>query len=342
LPPHTKPVPEQVKKIQPLQQPTLPLPRSPQLTRAASPGSSNGSALNTKKVSSMGAIESSSTMEPSSKVTHITQMWGQNAPIGVKPVTSSSYQAQAQPLRHEAKTDPNLIRRALPGLAVTDHLRAPPPAMRSKTPSPESTAKGPNNSKPAGSSQNTSPSGTSDYTSSPSSTEGQTKPSGAANAGKRPISPSSPKHKRIPSTGNRALVMDVAQALNDYNANFDSESTNTQEESKSPVVELAPEPATKTTTPSTSEKRRSSYDRFSFVSVMPPLKEEVTPSGTPSGTLPRTSDLLSQVISPEKKVPVVEGRVPKMERNEQRDVVYFGKFYLCCYEVYSPMYLSRC
>lgn len=328
--------------MQPLQEPTLPLPRYPQLPRTPSPKSFDGPSLNIEKVSSVGAVGSSSTMDPSSsKVTHITQMWGQNALIGVKPVNVPSCQTQAQPPRHEvgAKSDPNLIRRALPGLAATDNLRAPPPATKSKMPSPESTAQGPNNGKPAGSSQDVSPSGTSDYTSSPSSTEGQTRP---AKADKRPISPSSPKHKRIPSTGNRALVMDVAQALNDYNANLDSESINPQEEIKSTVVEMTPEPTIKVATPSVLEKRRSSYDRFSLVSVMPPLKEEVTPSGTPFGTLTRTSDSLLSSIRSEKEVPAVEGKSPRTGKNDERDFVYFGWFCLCCCEVYSPMHSSRC
>ncbi|KAF9222681.1 hypothetical protein BS17DRAFT_755785 [Gyrodon lividus] len=83
------------------------------------------------------------------------------------------------------------------------------------------------------------------------------------------VPPSPTRHIRIPSTGNRALVMEVAQAFNaqqDVTANR-------------PPASLASGP--------TIEKRKSSYERYSSI-TMPPLKEERTPEVSPANTMSRT------------------------------------------------------
>jgi hypothetical protein len=113
--------------------------------------------------------------------------------------------------------------------------------------------------------------------------------------------------------------MDVAQALNDYNTSLAIENITPQEDIRSPVTESAPEPAVRLKALPSLERRRSSYDRFSVVSVMPPLKEEATPHGTPVGTLTRSPDALSHDTM------VQHSRI-KPEENGRKDVVYFGQF----------------
>lgn len=93
----------------------------------------------------------------------------------------------------------------------------------------------------------------------------------------------SSKHNRIPSTGNRATVMDVAQALSDHPAvvgRLDVSPTSIVVETASTSV-MEPMKS-RSTMPA--EKRKSSYERYSAV-VLPPLKEEATPTSSPSGTL---------------------------------------------------------
>lgn len=103
-----------------------------------------------------------------------------------------------------------------------------------------------------------------------------------------PSSPNSPglsRHSRIPVSGNRATVMDVAQAFNESTSVTGSEiSVPPAEitEQFSPIghPRLSPQPV------SPAEKRRSSYERYSAI-AMPPLKEEATPTSSPAGTLSR-------------------------------------------------------
>ncbi|KAG1766953.1 hypothetical protein EDD22DRAFT_950281 [Suillus occidentalis] len=74
----------------------------------------------------------------------------------------------------------------------------------------------------------------------------------------RAVSPPPAKHGRIPSTGNRATVMD------------------------SPPAPRNPPPSSQT------EKRKPSVEKYSSF-MMPPLKEEKTPVSTPAGTLAKSS-----------------------------------------------------
>ncbi|KAL5507061.1 hypothetical protein ACEPAH_6517 [Sanghuangporus vaninii] len=120
-------------------------------------------------------------------------------------------------------------------------------------------------------------------------------------------SPSSPaKHGRIPSTGSRATVMDVAQALNASVA------------AGSPVSPVAPKPPRSPFAPPTAEendrqrnpggwneaenertitpaiikaeRRRSTYERYSNF-TLPALPEEKTPVSSPVGTLKKGADI---------------------------------------------------
>lgn len=297
---------------------TLSLPRSSQKPRTPSPRLENSPSLPSpsfpSKPNTSKTMEWPSEKDSASRVAQITQKWGTSAPIGVKHVPSSS-QSQAQ-AEIKPKPDSNLIRRALPGMANPDNLHASSTVSKPKSPSPESTLQAPSGSRNVGS-NNVSPSGSSGYTGSVNSAEGQSKLSSSSQSDRPPRSPSSPKHTRIPSTGNRALVMDVAQALNDYNANAaNGSTTTTREEVKSPVAESVPEPAAKTRVSPSLERRRSSYDRFSVVSVMPPLKEEATPHGTPVGTLKQTPDTLYKEASLQKSG-------PKTGEKERRSTVHF-------------------
>lgn len=97
----------------------------------------------------------------------------------------------------------------------------------------------------------------------------------------------SSKHNRIPSTGNRATVMDVAQALSEHSAVAGRLDVSPTSIVLDPASTSVMEPMkSRSTIPA--EKRKSSYERYS-ATVLPPLKEEATPTSSPSGTLSGTS-----------------------------------------------------
>jgi len=127
----------------------------------------------------------------------------------------------------------------------------------------------------------------------------------------------SSKHKRIPSTGNRATVMDVAQALTEQDSvpESNNQSILSEEEQQQLPVTTSPISETPTAlTVSQAERRRSSYDRFSAV-TLPALVEEATPTPTPAGTL--KLDKVSPLI--------VEKLVLEGEATSQDDVIQFGE-----------------
>ncbi|KIJ49349.1 hypothetical protein M422DRAFT_246441 [Sphaerobolus stellatus SS14] len=115
-----------------------------------------------------------------------------------------------------------------------------------------------------------------------------------------PISPRS----RIPSTGNRATVMDVAQALLEHEQHIREASFTPEPE---PVTESPPQEETEeeeaprpdvrsiiagwgrgAVTPSPPvERRRSSHESRFVVSTLPPLMEVKTPAETPQASLSR-------------------------------------------------------
>ncbi|KAG2126300.1 hypothetical protein DEU56DRAFT_543361 [Suillus clintonianus] len=90
----------------------------------------------------------------------------------------------------------------------------------------------------------------------------------------RAVSPSPTKLGRIPSTGNRATVMDVAQALSVAQQGNDCALS-------TPPPRIPP-------LSSQAEKRKSSIEKYSSF-MMPPLKEERTPVSSPAGTLTKSS-----------------------------------------------------
>ncbi|KAL4260612.1 Gelsolin-like domain-containing protein [Pleurotus pulmonarius] len=98
------------------------------------------------------------------------------------------------------------------------------------------------------------------------------------------------KHVRIPSTGNRATVMDVAQAFNEHT--HPPQSLSPAAEAKvvepPPPVPSSPKPPLipRILPPMQAEKRKSSYERYSAI-TLPPLPEETTPTPTPAGSLIR-------------------------------------------------------
>ncbi|KAL1715806.1 hypothetical protein EV715DRAFT_255726 [Schizophyllum commune] len=136
----------------------------------------------------------------------------------------------------------------------------------------------------------------------------------------RSPAPGQHRHTRIPSTGNRATVMDLAQVFNEQKERKQEEAA-PKEEPKQPsppslVVEPSKvdSPLASPTSPkqdaspeSTSprmrhahagiaEKRRSQYEaaRQSSVMTLPPLKEEATPAPTPVRTMKSPSGSAGQ------------------------------------------------
>lgn len=132
-----------------------------------------------------------------------------------------------------------------------------------------------------------------------------------------PKTPASPaRHTRIPSTGNRALVMDVAQALAAQSAlpepkpvpqelpNMKPEEQMQVREEEAGGVDAPPDvkalaaswmhgpvrPSTNGATRSNAEMRKSSYERYSAI-AMPSVEEERTPASSPAGTLARSAVL---------------------------------------------------
>lgn len=105
------------------------------------------------------------------------------------------------------------------------------------------------------------------------------------------VPPSTTRHTRIPSTGNRALVMEVAQALSEAAQHQGKERE--EKEEKMAVSTPVPVPIPARQVPSTAlvgqatEKRKSSYERYSAI-AMPPLAEERTPAATPAHTFSRS------------------------------------------------------
>ncbi|KAG6819869.1 hypothetical protein H0H93_007803 [Arthromyces matolae] len=89
------------------------------------------------------------------------------------------------------------------------------------------------------------------------------------------------KPSRIPSSGNRATVMEVAQALNKSDAPV-GETVITEPSQPIELSSLA-------SLPYRPEKRQSNYEKLTSI-ILPPVKEETTPLPTPSGTLSRKED----------------------------------------------------
>ncbi|KAF9819179.1 hypothetical protein IEO21_02350 [Rhodonia placenta] len=136
---------------------------------------------------------------------------------------------------------------------------------------------------------------------------------------KRPTTPV--RHARIPSTGNRATVMDVAQVFQESvihqpaltpvsaeplsvpqgDAIGPTAEQDQEDGGKLDVTSLVANWGTKNGAgrpDAPSEKRKSSFERYSAI-VMPPLVEEKTPVPSPAGTLARNATAFQQVRSPD-------------------------------------------
>ncbi|KAF6760294.1 hypothetical protein DFP72DRAFT_1063353 [Ephemerocybe angulata] len=197
-----------------------------------------------------------------SKIGRLAEQWKGAGPITpkvVSPSPSSSAEARREPKQYAG------IRHALPGMAKEPRKADAVP--RSTTP------KGPE-------------------------PFGRLPPINVANS---PPSDYKPYHTppspglqpRIPSTGSRATVMEVAQALVEH-AVAENASVVPSIASPRPAEERAaaekPEQLRSPTlrhnfTPASVEKRKSSYDSFA---TLPPLKEEATPAPSPANTLTRS------------------------------------------------------
>jgi hypothetical protein len=111
--------------------------------------------------------------------------------------------------------------------------------------------------------------------------ESTSKPSNAVLSGERPFDPMPPRHPRIPSTGNRATIIDVAQVLSIQSPEPESASE-AQPWSSMPAAanqlrNLIPSAVHM-------EKRKSNQEKYSAI-MLPSLKEETTPTDSPAGTL---------------------------------------------------------
>ncbi|KAG6845915.1 hypothetical protein H0H87_000721 [Tephrocybe sp. NHM501043] len=103
------------------------------------------------------------------------------------------------------------------------------------------------------------------------------------------------KSSRIPSTGNRPTVMDVAQVLiqNDSQAIIkDSHESSSQSTPHIPI-----QSHTLASPSGHAEKRRSSFEKYSSI-ILPSLKEVATPAPTPTGTLSRKVEILKPSKEP--------------------------------------------
>lgn len=144
------------------------------------------------------------------------------------------------------------------------------------------------------------------------------------------VPPSPRRHSRIPSTGSRITVMEVSQSLNDV-----AMSQNPLESCTSPINSVdepdSPVEITSRTTLSQiqAEKRKSSYEKYSAI-ILPPLKEEPTPTQTPLGTLTRIKENQHQPsIDVERQGVLSTGRSTVDTElpiaGQTKDIIYLGK-----------------
>ncbi|KAI0051805.1 hypothetical protein FA95DRAFT_1675587 [Auriscalpium vulgare] len=123
-------------------------------------------------------------------------------------------------------------------------------------------------------------------------------PGFTAPAGPEP--PRTPRrHSRIPSTGNRALVMDVAQVMQEQHllsTTPEPVSPSPRDEAPTPVPTPPPPPVDEddvrpqsSTSPAiANDRRKSSHEKYSAF-VLPALKEEKTPVSSPAPTIARAA-----------------------------------------------------
>ncbi|TFK54070.1 hypothetical protein OE88DRAFT_1675469 [Heliocybe sulcata] len=142
-----------------------------------------------------------------------------------------------------------------------------------------------------------------------------------------------PKHARIPSTGNRATVMDVAQAFQEVHSRESSvspaplspsppEPELEPEPERLPELEPKPAPIPRIGRPlpvPPLQNRRTSYDRYSAI-MMPPLEEERTPAPSPEGTLARKAVPLEDNVEPSPTLVAEEIKTIKDEDSEVKPI----------------------
>lgn len=226
------------------------------------------------------------------KVGRLADRWAEQPIIGVKSVPSVTPIAPPS----DAKPTGLLGRRALPGLAFAGQTESSPPA-----PSPETIRR------PSTSDSTPSYDEDDQATIKPSfvKARSQALPEVSVSTSRSHIRDEEPasspitRHARIPSTGNRATVMDVAQALNDSSAHVPETIISPSSSLRmNPFEQINPPAHDTESTKSTArprhiipsnaqaEKRKSSFEKYSAI-MLPPLKEEITPVPSPAGTLSR-------------------------------------------------------
>lgn len=254
-------------------------------TRQPIPSHESAPATDVKVATEVGPQRNSIQNTNSIQGENVRQMigsWGAQAPIGVKQISK-----RPPPLREPQEDNRiELTRHALPGLA--EFPPTPPLTVRQET--------------------------------------------------KPPPSPS--RHARIPSTGSRATVMDVAHALQEQQARETTTSPgladipkvevtavgSPQADENEGVDEVSPinvksvrSQWERTVTPSAvqAERRRSSYEKYSSI-MMPPLKEEKTPTPSPAGTLSKAT--MAPVLTNEKsKSAIVDSETNDTYTDSQTD-----------------------
>ncbi|GAW05454.1 gelsolin repeat [Lentinula edodes] len=141
----------------------------------------------------------------------------------------------------------------------------------------------------------------------------------------RPTTPS--RHSRIPSTGNRATVMDVAQAFTEPQKQTEPEKASPEViEAPASLPPLNPNFRQNINPPALSERRRSSYQEKYSAIVLPPLREEVTPTPTPVSTVARGSSPAVEHTIPTSIDQVLQGTLNQIERTAatNSDVVHIN------------------
>ncbi|KAJ8077328.1 hypothetical protein PM082_001758 [Marasmius tenuissimus] len=243
----------------------------------------------TNEVERKSSPQSSYITPPSSNGTRtgrITDRWAEQPIIGVKPVLSRDHSQSEAP-----KPTGMVGRKPLPGLAATPSY---PSTFgdRAVSRSPEASSPGP--------------------TSGPSSP--------APKDGNHPSPPA--RHSRIPSTGNRATVMDIATAFVMEDNPPVASPIEAPEAPLEPVkveAEAVPENGDAssrlpTPAPSQLERRRSTFEKYSTPSL-PPLKEETTPISTPAGTLARAEAPVHKPLQA-----VFDDKIPEVALHEEKPI----------------------
>ncbi|KZT27958.1 hypothetical protein NEOLEDRAFT_1129845 [Neolentinus lepideus HHB14362 ss-1] len=237
----------------------------------------------------------------------VTDRWTNGGVIGVKPIVSAGRVSPQPPKSPQPKG--MVGRQALPGLAIVPLPSTPAQQKeeRSAVPLP--------------------------------STPAQQKE-------ERPPVVTRPKHARIPSTGNRATVMDVAQVFNEVRSRESSVSPAPispsvpepePEPEQLPEPEPKPAPIPRLSRPLPApplQNRRTSYDKYSAL-MMPPLEEERTPAPSPAGSLARkavapqedgepsptlVAEELKSVEKEEIEVKAIELQQPEKEEAEKKQI----------------------